>query len=86
MPMSVIAVDDQVKTDVNEWPVILEADLSTINALALVLFELKLEGMLVKEELQLLVSEVNADLLKAVRLEVFKTEDIKDTCSVYEQD
>lgn len=84
--MSVIAVDDQVKTDVNEWPVILEADLSTINALALVLFELKLEGMLVKEELQLLVSEVNADLLKAVRLEIFKTEDIKDTCSVYEQD
>jgi len=54
-------------------------DVVAVDALARILLQLLLEDVLVEEVLQLLIGKVDAPLLEAVDMEVFKAKNIKDT-------
>ena len=59
--------------------VVLELDLSMGHPFAGVLSQLPCEDSLIEVVLKLLIGDIDAQLLKAVRLEAFKPIDVQDT-------
>ena len=64
---------------VYDWLVVTEADWIPLNLLFGVLRLLQLKNVLVEEVLQVLVGVVDAHLLKAVMLKIFKSKNVQNS-------